>query len=202
MKNNKANKKKKINRKILFLAIGILVAVSLIIFFILALKIIRPQSSIGIYSEFTEKFNFEKKTSYDSTIFMGNYDNMILKIKRMDDYTLEMSQQYILDKIFVINSLFREIHSPYPGELSNRIECPDEFKPEKKSNMPFDYYIIYSTERLNYGACSYDLIKYKSINYFLYCNKQNEFYHVELFIPFIQNISVYEDSVKNLKCLE
>ncbi len=158
--------------------------------------------SSGVSNNFIENFELKKIPSYDSVMFTGEYDDKIIKIKRFNDFDLEKSEQYISDKMFVIESLYREIHSPYPGELSNRIRCPEEFKPLKKSNEPFDYYIIYASKRLSYGACSDDLIEYVSINYFLYCEKQNNFFHIELFIPKEENISYYENLLKSVRCLK
>ena len=103
--------------------------------------------------------------------------------------------------MFVINSLYRGISSPYPGVLSNRIECPEEFKPAKIENDPFDYYIIYASERFTYGVCSWDLIKYKSIIYFLYCDKVNNLYHIKLFVPLNENILSYIDLLDSIRCI-
>jgi hypothetical protein len=195
-------KKKNYNNKSVkqIIVFSIILILLLSVFFIYRYK--SNSNSVIESNNFIERFELKKMTSYDSVIFTGEYEDKIIKIKKYDDFDLEKSEQYISDKMFVINSLYREIHSPYPGELSNRIGCPEEYKPIKKENQPFNYYIIYASERLSYGACSDDLIRYKAINYFLYCEKENNFYHIELFIPKEENVSHYETLVKSIKCIK
>ena len=54
-------------------------------------------------------------------------------------------------KISLIGSLYEDIPSPYPGEITKKISCPKEFFPVKKSyskdNDSKDYYLIYAPPR-------------------------------------------------------
>ena len=125
---------------------------------------------------------------------------MVIKIKILNNTTLKQAKNYISDKIFVINSIYREINSPYPGALSNRIECEEKFKPKTMENVPFDYYILYASERFTYGVCSWDLIKYKSVIYYTYCKETKNLYQIELFIPVDKGTSNYEESLKSIEC--
>lgn len=106
----------------------------------------------------------------------------------------------IQEKMFFINTLYREIHSPYPGQISNKIGCSDEFTPIKFNNTPYDYYQIYASDRLTYGVCSWDLVKYKSILYFYYCEDNKELFQLELFINTSKNLEDYTDNLKKLRC--
>ena len=86
--------------------------------------------------------------------------------------------------------MYRDINSPYPGSVSNKISCQEKYKPQEIEN----HYELYSNERLNYGVCSEDLIKYKTYLQFLKCNE--EFYTIELFIPIDQKIEFIEFECK------
>ena len=157
--------------------------------------------SLEISNDFIKKFSINPVSNNDdSTTFNGKYRNLAIKIKMLKGVTLNQAENYISDKMFVINSLYREIDSPYPGALSNRIECGEEFKPEKKVNAPFDYYIAYASDRFTYGTCSWDLIEYKSIIYYAYCNKTKNLYQIELFVPANEDSSNYEQSLKAITC--
>jgi len=159
--------------------------------------------NLGISSDFIEKFQLKSiSVAFDSTTFTGEYGNLFIKVNIFKNISQEKANIYISDKIVLINSLFREIGSPYPGALSNRIECPEEFKPLRISNQPLDYYIIYASSRFTYGVCSFDLIKYKSIIYFLYCDKDENLNQIKLFIPLDQDISAYEGLLKSIGCSE
>lgn len=183
----------------------VLLLVILLLFFFVLYLLLKEESSyeIGISNEFIKQFMIEKSSeSYDTTIFNGEYKDKLIKIKILNNFNLEKAENYISDKLFVINSLYRGIHSPYPGDLSNRIECSNEFKPLKISNNPFDYHIVYASDRFTYGACSFDLIKYKSLFFFFYCENIEQFYQIELFIPINEDTLTYENSLKSIKCLK
>jgi hypothetical protein len=159
--------------------------------------------NLGISKDFIEKFKWKQSSyTHDSVTFTGNNENSIIQIKVLKDINLEKANTYISDKMFMINSLFRGVSSPYPGALSNRIECPEEFKPVKLTNKHFDYYIVYASSRFTYGVCSWDLIKYQSIIYFLHCNEEESLYYIKLFISTDKEISDYEKMLTSLKCLE
>ena len=158
--------------------------------------------NLGISSEYIEKIKWNSiSDGHYSVTFAGAYEESVIQIKVLKNISLKEVNIYISDKMFVIKSLFREIVSPYPGKLSNRIECPEEFKPLKIADSPFDYYVIYASDRFTYGVCSWDLIKFKSIIYFLYCNKEKKLYHIKLFIPVDEEISRYEGLLKSIGCL-
>lgn len=142
----------------------------------------------------------EAARGHDSTVFKGRNKDVILKVTAFNDIGEEQASNYISSKLFVINSLYREINSPYPGQLSNRIECAEEFKPATVENSPFDYYLIYATGRFTYGACSWDLIAYRIILYFLHCEEENTLYQIELFVPVDDYAADHENSLKTLDC--
>jgi len=183
---------------IFFLAVSILIV---LIFMAILRKDYISSVNFGISSNFIEKFRFKNiPETFDSTTLIGGYDDLFIKVNVFKNISQEEANIYITDKIVVINSLFKEISSPYPGALSNRIKCPEELNPLRISNHPLDYYIIYASSRFTYGACSFDLIKYRSMLYFQYCGEQKSLYQVKLFIPIDQDISAYEELLKSIKC--
>jgi len=83
----------------------------------------------------------------------------------------EDARKAIMTRTALLDSIFIDIPSPYPGELTQKIECPPEFRPET-----FEYpdglgkaYYLPAGERRNYGVCSKDLVKYHSIYVLKYC---------------------------------
>ncbi len=158
---------------------------------------------LDISNNFIEKFKWKQSSyTHDSVTFTGKYEDLIIQMKVLKNIDLKKANIYISDKMFMINSLFRGVSSPYPGALSNRIECPEEFKPIKLANKPFDYYIVYASNRFTYGVCSWDLIKYQSIIYFLYCDREKSLYHIKLFGPINKEIPDYDKKLTSIECLE
>jgi len=178
----------------------VIVLILITIFGSIYLFSIYNQEQFGLSGNIIKEFKFNRD-SKGNPVFLTGYNNKkIMKVKKIQDYSESLVQQYITDNIFVINTQYRELHSPYPGRLSNRIECEDEFKPIEISNTPFNYYKIYSTDRFTYGACSWDLITYQSILYFVYCEDSNSFYQIQLFLPLDVEIGPYENKLKSLSC--
>ena len=158
-------------------------------------------TDFSLKSDFLDEFEILKTTeNYDSKTIIGKKEDFIIKTKKVGDISLIEAENRINDKMFVINSMYRDISSPYSGTLSNRIECEDEFKPKKIKNEPFDYYLIFATDRMTYGACSKDLIKYQAIMFFLFCEKSKNFFQIELYVPLNEDIVVFENELKDLSC--
>lgn len=74
----------------------------------------------------------------------------------------EDNQKFIEDKKFLLKSLFEPTTSPYPEVITNIIDCPQEFKPKSQEVKNGTIYTLFAGERLNYGICSRDLVKYNS----------------------------------------
>jgi len=74
----------------------------------------------------------------------------------------EAREKYIEDKKFLFESLFLPTTSPYPGVITNVIECPEEFKPKLTKTEKGTFYALFAGERLNWGICAEDLIEYYS----------------------------------------
>lgn len=95
--------------------------------------------------------------------------------------------KYIQDRQYVLKSLFKSIPAPYPGEITYSIQVPQELKPEiitlQAEAGARPVYILYSTDRLTYGAGSPDLIKYKGALTFIYDRDRKVLYIVEIFVP-------------------
>jgi len=118
---------------------------------------------------------------------MAKKNGRVIKIEVIKNIGDEDANRYIKERQYVIESLYRHIPSPYPGMISNTIECPDEFKPEvvslKIQGETTPVYILYSTSRFTYGAGVEELIKYRGALVFIYSGKMKALYRIELFIP-------------------
>ncbi|MBT3408333.1 hypothetical protein HOD20_04105 [archaeon] len=157
-------------------------------------------SALNLKSDLINNFNLKEIENSNKKVYSGNYEHKIIKITVNENVQIDKIEDIIKEELFFINSLYREIHSPYPGQLSNRIGCEKEFKPKEFENEPFNYYFLYSNERLNYGACSWDLIKYKTLFFFHKCD--DLLYKIELFTPIEEDILKYVPELKSINCLK
>ena len=173
-----------------------------IVLFCLVITSCKNQDNVDILqnleSEFVNSFNFDLiMNESNNLIIKSNNKNEILKIQ-IENISFNNVNQTIEKKFLEIESLYREIHSPYPGIVSNKVSCENNYLPKKIENYPKEYLIVYATERLTFGACSKDLIHYQSIIYPIYCNKK--LFTFNLFIPLSEQINKYEDKLNKIKC--
>jgi len=146
-----------------------------------------------------ESFELKEKTLYN---FIKN--NEYLKIEKTENIDNETAKKLIDKDIIQIKALFSSSLSPYPGEISNEIECADEFKPILfKTEIGDDerqYLTTYSNDRFGIGVCSKDLIKFKYLIGWNYCPKTRELYKVRYFIPLEENYKKLKEFFINIRC--
>ena len=107
---------------------------------------------------------------------------------------------FINNEIIGIKALYDNALSAYPGDVSNEIVCDERFRPiffEEKN-----YVILYSNERFGMGACTKDIIKYKYLIGWLYCNNLEELYSIEYFAPIDKENNALRDIFLSFSCKE
>lgn len=137
-------------------------------------------------------FSVEKDTrrqlpdSVTHTVIARKAD-VVVKIEITPAIEETAARSYIKERHYVLESLFKRLSNPYPGMITNTIECPDAFKPEiteaviQGSTVPV--YILNSTPRFTYGACVDELIRYRGVSAFIYAAGKKTLFRVELFYP-------------------
>jgi hypothetical protein len=112
---------------------------------------------------------------YEAT--SGN--QIIIKIKQYKDVEPNDKENLLREEFSFLDYQYRIIESPYPETITNKVLCPDEFKPVFHNDSSHGYYTLYASERFTYGVCAKELIKYNSLIGPKYCG--NELYLLQLF---------------------
>ncbi len=83
----------------------------------------------------------------------------------------------------VIDNLFGDRQAPYPGQLSNTLQCPEEYKPEALPRGTWADAMIglYANDRLAFGGCSEDLLRYHATVGIFYDPHTRRLFQVEYF---------------------
>lgn len=129
--------------------------------------------------------------------YLGEYDNTHIRVKKYVDISADDREDLINEKLFFINSLYREIHSPYPGQISNAISCDKKYLPVKNDDTNYSYHVLFASDRLTYGACNKDLVEYKSLLYFIHCS--TNLFSIEIFHPLEKELD-YNKIILNTSC--
>lgn len=165
-----------------------LIKASLLIFpLMLILLIFYSNDSLKIWG-----YDFELVYKNEGTYFM-EYDNTNerIRLNKMTDIDEAFSRELVSDKVTQFKSLFEVQRTGYPGQYTRYIECPEEFKPkffeEEFNEGFFQYFIGYANSNYAAGACAEDLIKFKSIYGFLYCNSKKTLIEIQYFLAMNQS---------------
>jgi len=166
----------------------------ILLIFVLACS---SKTDIGLTSYLLNNFKITRINDNPSLIkYIGTSDNSHLKILKYEKVDESGAQDIMSEKLFFIKTLYRDIHSPYPGQISNSIKCTPEFYPVEKKADPYPYYLIKASERFTYGVCSQDLVGYNVLLFFKKCGL--DFYVIEYFVP--ATVQPDENLVYEIEC--
>jgi hypothetical protein len=127
--------------------------------------------------------------SHGSTVSLlrGAHNGSFLDIAQASNLPIDRAYDLLDGKEDDLNSFFYDRGSPYPGPISNEIECPADFLPQKKfieNDLAFEaVYSLFSSKRLTFGVCAPDLAAYRATYALIYCKHSKKFYEIRYFVP-------------------
>ncbi len=126
---------------------------------------------------------------------------MTVEVRKSDDSAAKEFQQ---NKFFLIESLFKEQASPYPGKLSYKIGCPKEFFPEKFEKAYKNDWIramkLKANTRYVYGGCTEESNYYYSYLLYYYCAQQQRLIELNYYTPIKQPSLDMDELLNNCSC--
>lgn len=148
---------------------------------------------------------YENSQSAYRILFKGEQEDTIRIVKKQ--VNKESQSSVISSEIQKINAYYENAISPYPGQISDEIECPKNFIPELKTRkiggQETNYFEAYLTERLGIGACSNEQAKNKEIIAWYYCEDQENLYQIEIISEkerFNQNTKYFYSLLDSISC--
>ncbi len=150
------------------------------------------RQELGIYFEGADAFEITRRAVRGGeesgfwSLAAEKHGTMI-KVELINNIDAGPARRHIEERYFVINSLYTSVPSPYPGMISNTIDCPKAFRPRQRvievAGEKSDVLLLSSTSRYTYGACVDDLIAYRGALTFVYNHKRRALYRIDLFVP-------------------
>jgi len=141
--------------------------------------------------------NFDQRSEYDlqevfiekEDVFLGLYKNndRQLRVEIVNNDDFEEVASLLKSRIARVEAQFANDISPYPGEISDEIECNKSFQPKIEiddnedgfKNYKFKTYL---NSRLVSGSCQEDDVEYIDYSSFFYCSNQKKIYFLEFII--------------------
>ena len=170
-------------------------AVLFTIFFLFGCTTSESKVTIKDHNEITfSGFVLEQTYSKDDFVFYTYSDiHQKINLETMSNVPESIAEKIISDKVDMFQSIFEKKRVDYPGQYTQYIECPAEFKPLFEEKEIFggkiSFFRTFANSNYVAGACSPDLVIYKSIYGLLFCKNSEKVYEFSYF----SNIDGQED---------
>lgn len=200
------NKKMKNEFHITAKRIAYALAVILLVIFIAILLVrLRQDKDIPtVLHRFTRSAIYRNSRDSFQAQYERNKEVAQLEIRR--SVSKESAAQAVQSKIDLITSLYEKHPVSYPDVITNEIVCADKYRPvsgERKNNNTIIRYLVGSaTRRLTFGACSDDLIAYKALVAWYWCDRSKSLVQLELMVPKTDTNAdkTIQDMLQSLSC--
>ena len=136
-----------------------------------------------------------------------NNKNNLARVLVISKIEKNEAEKQLETSIFGMKRLFQKERSPYPGEISDAIECGQDFIPTWNEKIINEIKTHYTTAFLNdrfvYGGCTDSQIKYQALFFTFYCEDQQKLYQIEVIdnkIKFEEKKENYLNILNSLQC--
>lgn len=159
-------------------------------------------------AEIPLKLNLEGNFSLTKQYDTGNIKNYVFKsanecviISAIPSVDESAAMTYRNDKLSLVNSLFTDQGTPYPGKVTNHQGCPDEYKPVIVKDTK-ELYILHlkANERFVYGGCTDASAYYSSSLVFYYCSNTKKLFELKYFTPASTSPNELKDFYESFSC--
>lgn len=120
-------------------------------------------------------------------LIKASNNGMVLKLNITMPISEMEAREHARLSIKIIRSLYQALPSPYPGMISQAIQCPPQYQPQElqveTELLNLQTWLVSATNRLTYGACDDGLIGYHGVLSFIYRPEEKTLYRLELFYP-------------------
>lgn len=156
---------------------------------------------------FDNKKDYSLEEEYEDSpkVYRAMVRNGTVRI-RIEAYTHTSKEEAVsYDKIKVMNieSLYETAKSPYPGALSNEIECGTEYRPHVEkidiNTVSTTHVRGYLNERFQLGSCIKEEVRYRSDLVLFHCGSQKIWYQFEVITP-LNETEKYKGIISSLRC--
>lgn len=133
-----------------------------------------------------DKFKVQEIYQDDRDVYRAllSKDSDLLRVDVRSSIPESDAEKRIQARITMMKVLFENAASPYPGEISDEIECGERYKPvfsvEEINGIQVSYFIGYLNKRLVFGVCTEDQIAYQGILSLFYCPSQSQLFQLEI----------------------
>ena len=105
-----------------------------------------------------------------------------VRVRVTEGVDAEAAAALVADEVLLVQRLFDDRQAPYPGQLSNTLQCDERFRPvERQVEGALSTLTLYANDRLAYGGCSEDLLTYRASLAFFHAPETERLFKIEVF---------------------
>jgi hypothetical protein len=136
----------------------------------------------------------------DETTLMNGGEFFVVKI--IHDADTATARGYVNQNIFMIESLFNEHKSAYPGAISSAITCPKPLLPVLAPEGGGTSLVVklFANGRQAYGVCDSTQVKFRSLIVVRHCEKRKLLVELKAFLPHEPENPAREKELLALNC--
>lgn len=131
----------------------------------------------------------------------------IIRVEKVSQVPSDTADTFTKTRLMQVQGLFNLARSPYPGVISGQIACSGKYKPVDKtltatSGIKVTYFQEYLNDRMQYGTCLEEEVKFVAYVAIFYCGNTSEWYQIELITPGNNKLSEekYTSIFKSIEC--
>jgi len=144
----------------------------------------------------------ERKENTQTHITLKSGEDVLI-IKSHPNMDSDSARNKMNKRKVLVESIFKEQPSPYPGKFSNSIRCPEKYKPieykEEGDDWKFSYH-LYANKRFVYGGCTEISSYYESSYTFFYCSKSDQLFEIKYFTPAAEPQNPIAPFIQSIQC--
>lgn len=159
---------------------------------------------ISIYDKSGWQMKHVEKLSETTTLFTAEAPRYTVRITKTTDVSPDDAVLLTRVRVMQISGLFDTALSPYPGVVSDRIECDEDAKPEiqkvRTATTEVTYYTTWVNDRMQPGSCIEADRSYRSLTAHFYCFGHKALYQLELITAPEKNMMPRDELISSIAC--
>ena len=128
----------------------------------------------------------------------------VLKVEAHRGLDPESGLLLLNDGRMGIEALYANALSPYPGDISYKIQTQKEFLPRslesRAAGIRRSGFLLFANDRQGYGATTSEQIRYKSVVGWIFCEQAGTLFKVRWFVPKNTSDQELRRFFNSLKC--
>lgn len=119
----------------------------------------------------------------DGRTVVAHEGEAIVRVAAVGGLSPAAAEARIREQVKMLQSVFAPSLPPYPEYFTKETGCPSQYLPEAHPTQLGTYYLLYAGDRLGYGVCNADLVRFRAGVGFFHCAARQRVLKVEYFVP-------------------